>query len=87
MNPLLTMSSDCHAGLPPERYRDHRATAQHTAGSWPTAQTQLLDSLHGIPETEIAAMLGGNTMRFCSLDAEKLAPIVARIGPKKKWLE
>ena len=41
------------------------------------------DSFHGIPEDEIAAMLGGNAVRLYGFDAEKLAPLVARIGPEK----
>ena len=28
-------------------------------------------------------MLGGNAIEFYGLDAEKLAPIAARIGPEK----
>ena len=37
----------------------------------------------GLPEDEITSMLGGNAAEFYGLDLEKLAPIVARIGPEK----
>jgi hypothetical protein len=32
-------------------------------------------------------MLGGNAVRFYGLDAEKLAPIAARIGPEQAIFE
>ena len=32
---------------------------------------------------QIAAMLGGNAAAWYDMDTEKLAPIVARIGPEK----
>ena len=41
------------------------------------------DSLHGIPEVEVEAMLGGNAIEFYGLDADKLASIADRIGPEK----
>ena len=55
----------------------------HPEGSWPVTRQQQLDSLHGIPEPEIEALLGGNAADFYGLDVEKLAPLVARIGPDK----
>lgn len=55
----------------------------HPEGSWPVTQDQRVETFHGLPEDEIAAMLGGNAVRFYDLDAEKLAPIVGRIGPEK----
>jgi len=56
----------------------------HPEGSWPVTRQQQLDSLGGLPDDEIAAMLGGNAVEFYGLDEEKLAPLVARIGPKKE---
>jgi len=35
---------------------------------------------------EAAAMLGGNAAAFYGFDVEKLAPLAARIGPKKSAL-
>ena len=55
----------------------------HPEGSWPVTRQQQIEALHGIPEDELAALLGGNAVRFYGLDEEKLAPLAARIGPEK----
>jgi predicted TIM-barrel fold metal-dependent hydrolase len=55
----------------------------HPEGSWPVTREQMLETFHGLPEDEIAAMLGGNAAEWYGFDTEKLAPIVARIGPEK----
>ena len=55
----------------------------HPEGSWPVTQQQQLDALHGIPDDELEAMLGMNAVEFYDLDVEKLAPLAARIGPKR----
>jgi predicted TIM-barrel fold metal-dependent hydrolase len=55
----------------------------HPEGSWPVTRQQMFDSLHGVPDDELTAILGGNAVEFYGLDAEKLAPLVARIGPEK----
>jgi predicted TIM-barrel fold metal-dependent hydrolase len=55
----------------------------HPEGAWPVTRQQLVESFHGLPEHELAAMLGGNAVRFYGLDPEKLAPVVARVGPEK----
>ena len=56
----------------------------HPEGSWPVTRQQQFDSFNGMPEDEITAMLGGNAIEFYGLDAEKLAPLAARIGPTKE---
>ncbi len=56
----------------------------HPEGSWPVTRQQQFNSLHGIPDDEIAALLGGNAAKFYGLDTEKLAPLAARIGPTKE---
>jgi predicted TIM-barrel fold metal-dependent hydrolase len=56
----------------------------HPEGSWPYTREQMVETFHGLPETEVAAMLGGNAARCYGFDVEKLAPIVARIGPEKR---
>jgi len=56
----------------------------HPEGSWPYTREQMLETFHGLPEAEVAAMLGGNAARFYGFDSEKLAPIVARVGPEKR---
>jgi predicted TIM-barrel fold metal-dependent hydrolase len=55
----------------------------HPEGTWPETRTQMLDTFRGLPEDELAAMLGGNCARVYGLDPEKLAPLAARIGPEK----
>ncbi len=55
----------------------------HPEGSWPHTREQMLETFTGLPEDEIAAMLGGNAARRYGFDVEKLAPLVARIGPEK----
>jgi len=59
----------------------------HPEGSWPVTRQQQFDSFNGLPDDEIAAMLGGNAVDFYGLDVEKLAPLVARIGPKKETFQ
>ena len=44
----------------------------------------MIETLRGLPEPEIADILGGNAVRVYGFDAEKLAPLVARIGPEKR---
>jgi predicted TIM-barrel fold metal-dependent hydrolase len=56
----------------------------HPEGSWPVTREQMLDTFTGLPDAEIAAMLGGNAAGFYGFDTEKLAPLVARIGPEKR---
>ncbi|MEZ4332137.1 MAG: amidohydrolase family protein [Myxococcota bacterium] len=56
----------------------------HPEGSWPVTRQQQQDALHGIPDAELEAILGGNAARFYAVDTEKLASLVARIGPEKK---
>jgi predicted TIM-barrel fold metal-dependent hydrolase len=56
----------------------------HPEGSWPITRQQQLTALHGIPEDELEAILGGNAVEFYGLDVEKLAPLAARIGPERE---
>jgi predicted TIM-barrel fold metal-dependent hydrolase len=55
----------------------------HPEGTWPETRAQMLDTFRGLPEDELAALLGGNCARVYGLDPEKLAPLAARIGPEK----
>jgi predicted TIM-barrel fold metal-dependent hydrolase len=57
----------------------------HPEGSWPETRAQMTDSFHGVPEDELAAMLGGNAARVYGFDSDELAPLAARIGPEKRW--
>ena len=56
----------------------------HPEGSWPFTKNQVHTTFDSLPEDEIAKMLGGNAADFYGLDTEKLAPLVARIGPEKR---
>jgi predicted TIM-barrel fold metal-dependent hydrolase len=55
----------------------------HPEGTWPQTGKMMVETLHGLPEAEIEAMLGGNAAEFYSIDTEKLAPLVDRIGPER----
>jgi predicted TIM-barrel fold metal-dependent hydrolase len=55
----------------------------HPEGSWPVTREQMIETFRGLPEPEVAAMLGGNAARVYGFDVGKLAPLVARIGPEK----
>jgi predicted TIM-barrel fold metal-dependent hydrolase len=55
----------------------------HPEGTWPDTRAHMIETFRGIPEAEVAAMLGGNAARVYGFDAEVLAPLVARIGPEK----
>ena len=55
----------------------------HPEGSWPYTRDQLHGTFDGLPDDEIAKMLGGNAAKFYGVDTAKLAPLVARIGPEK----
>ena len=44
-------------------------------------------TFRGLPEDEIGQMLGGNAAEFYGVDTEKLAPLVARIGPEKSLFQ
>jgi hypothetical protein len=43
----------------------------------------MAEVFQGVPDAEIAAMLGGNAAEFYGFDTAALAPIVDRIGPRK----
>ncbi len=55
----------------------------HPEGSWPYTRDQMTETFSGLPEDEIAAMLGGNAIRFYGLDEAALTKVAERIGPEK----
>ncbi len=59
----------------------------HPEGTWPNTRQQLVDAFRGVPEEELAGMLGGNAARLYGFDHHRLAPLVARIGPEKHHFE
>lgn len=54
----------------------------HPEGAWPQTRRFLKESFHGIPEKDARMILGENAARVYGFDAEKLAPLVERIGPR-----
>ena len=44
----------------------------------------MLETFKGLPDDDISAMLGSNAAECYALDTEKLAPLVAQIGPEKQ---
>jgi len=45
----------------------------------------MIKTFHGLPDDDIAAMLGGNAAEFYGFDLDALAPLAARIGPERRW--
>jgi len=59
----------------------------HPEGTWPETHDRLMASFQGIPESDRDAILGNNAAATYGFDTEKLAPLVARIGPEKSRFE
>ena len=55
----------------------------HPEGSWPQTKPHLQKTFSGLPDAEIAQMLGENAIEFYRFDRDALADIAARIGPKR----
>ena len=53
----------------------------HPEGSWPQTREQMVETFRGLPQTEIAAMVGGNAAAFYGFDAAALQQVADRIGP------
>ena len=53
----------------------------HPEGTWPYTRDQVVESFRGLPEDDVAAMLGGNAIDFYGFDAAALGEIAADIGP------
>ncbi|MBJ21878.1 MAG: amidohydrolase [bacterium] len=54
----------------------------HPEGSWPRTPSEMTDKLRGLPEKEIAAILGGNAARIYDIDPSEFTSVVDRIGPE-----
>ncbi len=57
----------------------------HPEGTWPYTRKMMVETMHGLPETDIEAMLGGNAAEFYGFDLKKLNPLAERIGPERAW--
>lgn len=55
----------------------------HPEGTWPLTKKMMVETLHGLPEADIEALLGGNAAEFYGIDTQSLAPLVDRIGPER----
>ena len=47
----------------------------------------MVEVFRGVPDEEIAAMLGGNAAEFYGFDTAALAPLVDRIGPQRSLFQ
>ena len=55
----------------------------HPEGTWPNTRPQMIDTFKGLPEDDIAAMLGGNAAAFYRMDLAELDKVGARVGPER----
>jgi predicted TIM-barrel fold metal-dependent hydrolase len=55
----------------------------HPEGTWPYTREQMRETFHGLPEEELAAMLGGNAIGLYGFDRDALARVAERIGPQR----
>ena len=59
----------------------------HPEGTWPNTRQKMVESLGGLPEDDIEAMLGLNALNIYELDADALWAIANEIGPERKMLQ
>ena len=55
----------------------------HPEGSWPHTAPHLQKTFSGLPDADIAAILGENAIRFYGFDRDALAGVASRIGPRR----
>ena len=58
----------------------------HPEGSWPRTHEKMRETMTGVPEAELDAMLGGNAIACYGLDEAPLRAIADRVGPPKSML-
>jgi predicted TIM-barrel fold metal-dependent hydrolase len=54
----------------------------HPEGTWPHTPTCLRQTFHGLPQREVAAMLGESALSLYAFDRAKLRALADRIGPR-----
>ena len=59
----------------------------HPEGSWPETANRMNASFTGAPESDAAAILGGNAAAWYGFDTTALGAIAAQIGPEKDALQ
>ena len=55
----------------------------HPEGTWPFTTDQVIKTFKGLPEDDVAAMLGGNAIEFYGFDSQALDKIAVEIGPAR----
>ena len=55
----------------------------HPEGTWPHTVPKMIETFKGLPDDDIAAMLGGNAIEFYGFDAAKLGQVAERVGPRR----
>lgn len=53
----------------------------HREGCWPFSHEHLRLAFAGVPEVEVAAMVGGNAAQVYGFDLDALASVATRVGP------
>ena len=53
----------------------------HPEGTWPTTASKMDEALKGVPEEDLAKILGGNALEWYGFDADKLGAVANEIGP------
>ncbi len=53
----------------------------HPEGTWPNTSADVLATFRGLPEADVAAMLGGNAIDFYGFDRAAIDGIGAEVGP------
>ena len=55
----------------------------HPEGTWPHTRTSMTETFVGLPEEDIAAMLGGNAVAFYGFDSAEIDKVAAEVGPPR----
>lgn len=55
----------------------------HPEGTWPHTKAGLKDAFSGFPEEDVAAILGGNAIKFYGFDKPAIDKVAKEIGPLK----
>ena len=59
----------------------------HPEGTWPFTVEQMVETFKGLPDDDIADMLGRNAIEFYQMDGDALDEIAAEVGPEKSRFE
>ncbi|MCS5634976.1 MAG: amidohydrolase [Myxococcota bacterium] len=59
----------------------------HPEGTWPETAEQMTQTFRGLPEDEVAMMLGENAANWYGFESDKLEAVVASVGPLRSAFE